>query len=43
VPQGRLQADLGFVHGHPPNDPTFHHALDTELSAMAACLGVERN
>ena len=43
VVDGRLQADLGFVHGHPPNDPTFHHALDAELSAMAACLGVERN
>ncbi|MBW8469221.1 MAG: winged helix DNA-binding domain-containing protein [Thiobacillus sp.] len=43
VEGGLLRSDLGFVHGQAPEDAEFREALDTELSAMATCLGVERN
>ncbi|EWS60581.1 hypothetical protein Y695_04570 [Hydrogenophaga sp. T4] len=40
---GRLQADIGYVNGQAPSDASYRPALDAELSALATCLGVERN
>jgi uncharacterized protein YcaQ len=40
VVDGRLQAALGYVNGHAPTDAGFADALDAELAAMAAFLGV---
>jgi len=40
VVNGRLRADLGYVDGRAPKDTAFREALDAELSAMAACLGI---
>ena len=42
VVNGRLSADLGYVGGQAPRDEAFQRELDAELSALAACLGVER-
>lgn len=40
VQDGALLADMGYVSGKPPRDAAFRAALDTELGAMAAFLGL---
>jgi hypothetical protein len=40
VVAGRLQADIGYASGQAPDDESYRPALGAELSAMAACLGV---
>lgn len=40
VVNGRLQADIGYVSGHAPEDAGFAQALDAELTAMATFLDV---
>ena len=40
VVNGQLRADMGYVSGQAPDDERYRPALDAELSAMAACLGV---
>ncbi len=37
---GKLRADVGHVSGEAPKDPAFHSAIQAELEAFAAFLGV---
>lgn len=41
VVAGRLQAELGYVSGAPPQDAAYPAALQAELDAMAVFLGCE--
>ena len=40
VVEGRLHAEIGYVSGQAPKDKAFRQALETELTDMAAFLGV---
>ena len=40
VQDGQLQADLGYVSGHPPTEPTYAAALDEELLRFRRFLGL---
>ena len=40
VKEGGLQADLGYIAGHPPRDRAFNRELEAELARMRTFMSI---